>query len=168
MNPLRKTVVIAALTAMVMFGFSFAMSPLYNAFCKVTGLNTSIRIVDQPDFTHSITVQFVSTNNQQLAWEFYPRTTSIIIHPDETMKVVFFAKNTTNKTMTVQAIPSFSPGIAARYFHKIKCFCFNQQTLAAGESAEMPVIFRIDKNLPADIHAITLAYTLFDVTRMKK
>lgn len=165
LNPIRKTVILSFCIAFVMFGFSFALSPLYSAFCKATGFNSAVKInFHKPDLSRSIVVQFVTTNNHNLPWEFYSRTTHINVHPEQNIKVIFFAKNTTKKTMTVQAIPSFAPPLAAQYFHKIQCFCFNQQTLKAGESAEMPVIFRVDNKLPLDVHTITLGYTLFDVT----
>lgn len=173
--PNRKTVLICALIAMGMFGFSFALAPLYNVFCKVTGFSSSLRVAGiqryatatPPDLSRQITVQFVATNNKELPWDFYPDTTLIDVHPDENIKIVFYAKNNTNKTMTVQAIPSFAPPLAAQYFHKIQCFCFDQQTLKAGESTQMPVVFRVDKKLPKDVRTITLAYTLFDVTADK-
>lgn len=167
-HPIHKTVFFSSLAAIIMLGFSFAMAPLYNAICKPAGLRPATRMTDNPDYSHPITLQFVAVNNRELPWEFYPRTPTLTVHPDQTMSVLFHAKNTTQKTMTVQAIPSFSPLSAAQYFRKIKCFCFNQQTLAAGESVEMPMVFRIDKNLPREVHTITLAYTLFDVGSKKK
>ncbi len=102
-----------------------------------------------------------------MPWEFYPKTKSMVVHPGESNKVMFYAKNTTDKAMTVQAIPSMTPVESISHFHKIQCFCFNQQTLQPRESKDMPMIFRIDNDLPKDVHVITLAYTLFDVTPKK-
>lgn len=171
---IRKTAAIASIVAVIMFGFSFALVPLYNVFCKATGFNNGVRVAlaerlalgsdSPPELDRSVKVQFIATNNQNMPWDFYPFTTSITVHPGENTKVIFFARNPTNKTMTVQAIPSFAPREAALHFHKIQCFCFNQQTLMPGASKDMPVIFRVDKNLPKDVQTITLAYTLFDVT----
>lgn len=164
-----KTAAVAAIASMVMFSFSFALAPLYNVFCKVTGFSSSVRIpLNAPDLSRTITVQFVATNNQSLNWEFYPGTTSIDVHPEQNTRVVFHAKNNMNKTVTVQAIPSFAPRLSALNFHKIQCFCFNQQTLKAGEAEDMPIVFRIDKKLPSDIHTITLAYTLFEVKPLQR
>lgn len=170
----RKVYIIGGIAAAIMFSFCFAMVPLYGLICKVTGINTSApggELV-QPmqnanttaDKTRDITIQFVAVNNMGLPWDFSPRTKSITIHPGENTKVFFYAKNTTEKTMTVQAIPSMTPTDSISHFHKIECFCFRQQTLKGGESKEMPLIFQVDKDLPKDIHVITLAYTLFDTT----
>jgi cytochrome c oxidase assembly protein subunit 11 len=162
--PIRKSILIPALVAVFMFGFSFALSPLYNVFCKATGFNSAVKVpLETPDLSREIAVQFVATNNANLPWQFYPMTTSLKVHPGANARVVFFAKNNTKKIMTVQAIPSFTPPQSAKHFHKIQCFCFNQQTLNPGESIEMPVVFHIDKSLPQSINTITLAYTLFEV-----
>ena len=164
-HSIRKTVLIASFIVLFMFSFSFALSPLYSAFCKATGFNSAVKVsLFAPDLNRDVIVQFVATNNEKLAWQFYPLKTSVHVHPEENMKVFFYAKNTTQKTMTVQAIPSFTPALSAQHFHKIQCFCFNQQTLKPGETIDMPIVFRIDKNLPDTVRTITLAYTLFDVT----
>lgn len=162
----QKIVVICFMVALAMFGFSFAFSPLYNAFCKKTGFyaGTRIAINGVPQLNRDITVQFVTTVNRDFQWDFFPRTSSITVHPEENKIIYFFVKNKTHKTMTVQAIPSFAPPLAAQYFHKIQCFCFSQQTLKPGEERNMPVIFRVDQHLPNTIPTITLGYTLFDVT----
>lgn len=176
LNPIKKTVLMGACCALLMFGFSFALSPLYRIVCKTTGLNGGVNVAEindanansLPDTQKNITVQFVATNNDNLPWDFYPQKNTLVVHPEQTAEMHFFAKNNTKHTMTVQAIPSFAPAVSARYFHKIECFCFRQQTLKAGESKDMAVVFRVDKALPADIHIITLAYTLFDVTQQRK
>lgn len=171
----RKIFVIGGIAAAVMFAFCFAMVPLYSLICKKTGINTSAansglltsvsaETTEPPDLSRTITVQFVATNHNGMPWEFFPRTKSIKVHPGENNKIFFYAKNTTGKAMSVQAIPSMTPTDALSHFHKIECFCFTQQTLKAQESKEMPMIFRIDKDIPKEIHVITLAYTLFDTT----
>lgn len=163
-NPIRKTIIFSVFLALGMFGFSFALSPLYNALCKNTAFTNSVRISGAPILSREIIVQFIATNNENMPWDFYPDVSTIRLHPEENKKIFFIAKNPTHKTMTVQAIPSFSPLIAGRYFHKIQCFCFNRQTLRAGQEVKMPIVFRIDKDLPPEITTITLAYTLFDVS----
>jgi cytochrome c oxidase assembly protein subunit 11 len=171
----RKIYIIGGIAAALMFVFCFAMVPLYGLICKKTGINTtaannglltavSAETKEPADLSRTITVQFVAVNHNGMTWDFFPRTKTIKVHPGENNKIYFFAKNTTDKTMSVQAIPSMAPTQALSYFHKIQCFCFNQQTLKGGESKEMPMIFRIDKEIPKEIHVITLAYTLFDTT----
>jgi cytochrome c oxidase assembly protein subunit 11 len=171
----RKIMIYGSIAAAMMFGFCFAMVPLYGLICKKTGLNSSAanaelltsvtaETKEKPDLSRTITVQFVAVNHKGMPWDFYPRAKTIDVHPGENNKIYFYAKNTTGKTMQVQAIPSMTPTDALAYFHKIECFCFNQQTLKSQESKEMPMIFRIDNNIPQSIRVITLAYTLFDTT----
>lgn len=172
----RKIFAVAGTVAAVMFVFCFAMVPLYSLICKATGINTSApnsglltAVSATPeknavDLSRAITVQFVALKHNGMPWDFYPQMKSIVVHPGENNKVFFHAKNTTGKTMSVQAIPSMTPPDALNYFHKIQCFCFNQQMLKGGETKEMPMIFRIDKVIPKEIRVITLAYTLFDTT----
>lgn len=172
MQSSRKTVVLLLSVVIFMFGVSFAMAPLYNALCRSTGWGGKINLVPYvsdtaPDLEHPITIQFVTMNNANLPWNFSPQQLSVTTHLEENTKMIFTMKNNANKIMTVQAIPSITPWQAAKYFHKVECFCFSQQTLAAGESLTIPVIFRVDHQLPPDIHVITLAYTLFDVTHSK-
>lgn len=170
----RKIYLLGGTIAALMFGFCFAMVPLYGLICKVTGINTSAPSgelvtptqvgMTTADKNRDITIQFVAVNNMGLPWDFYPRTKTIQVHPGENTKVFFHAKNTTEKLMTVQAIPSMTPTDSISHFHKIECFCFRQQKLKGGESKEMPLIFHVDKDLPKDVRVITLAYTLFDTT----
>lgn len=171
---IRKTIAIAGIAAMIMFSFTFTLAPLYNTLCRNTGFNGKLNLtplrqtpnqLPAPDLTRQLTVQFVTTNNANLPWQFYPEKTSIPIHPDETIKTFFYAKNNTSHTITVQAIPSITPWQAARHFHKIECFCFKQQTLKGGESLKMPVVFRVDRDISTQIKTITLAYTLFQVKK---
>lgn len=172
----KKIFIIGGVAAAIMFGFCFAMVPLYNVFCKAIGINTSVagsalitpfaaeKNRKAADQTREITVQFTTTNHNGMPWEFYPNVKSIKVHPGESTKVTFFAKNTTEKNMISQAIPSMTPTEAIGHFHKIECFCFNQQPLKARESKNMSLVFQIDKDIPKNVHVITLSYTLFDVT----
>jgi cytochrome c oxidase assembly protein subunit 11 len=165
---MKKIIMICTLIAVFMFGFSFALAPLYNSFCKLAGiprLLTEKEFFEKADATREITVEFTATNNKELTWDFYPLSKKVIVHPGENATTLFFARNTSQQTMTVQAIPSIVPTAAIAHFHKIQCFCFKQQTLKANESLKMPVVFKVDRELPKDIHTITLAYTLFDVTK---
>jgi cytochrome c oxidase assembly protein subunit 11 len=160
------------LGALVVGMFVFAiwvMPPIYNVFCEITGLNgktgdryeaTSSSI----DTSRSITVQFVATNNEGMPWEFGPEIRSVTVHPGEQTRINYLAQNHTGQDMIGQAIPSLTPFKAANFFHKTECFCFEQQHLKAGESAELPMYFIVDQDIPAHIRTITLSYTLFDVT----
>lgn len=165
---LSTKAIICILIAVVaaMFAFSFAMSPLYSAYCKITGLSTAERDTSSASSSNrEITVQFATTNNASIPWDFYPKQTSIHVHPGAIFKVFFYAKNNANHKMTVQAIPSFAPVEAVRYFKKIECFCFTQQTLKPGDDMFMPLVFKIDNKVPEEMNTITLAYTLFDTTK---
>lgn len=173
----RKTTAILALVVAIMFGFSFALVPLYRVACKKIGLNTSIPISNLPDVplgkpmvvtSRDLTVQFIAMTNQGLAWDFRPQTKVVKIHPGQSTRVSFYAKNNTKKDMIVQAVPSMTPAESIKHFHKIECFCFNQQALKAGEAKDMALVFQVDKDLPKAVHTITLAYTLFDVTPREK
>lgn len=171
-NRHKKLVSILALIVLGMFGFAFALVPIYNSICKTLGINGKVFYEEgmatiasvHPDKTREIVVEFVATHNSALPWLFYPRVKKIRIHPGQMAKLAFYAENQSNASMTVQAIPSITPGIAANYLKKTECFCFTQQTLNAHEGMDMPLLFHLDPNLPADVKTITLAYTLFDVT----
>jgi len=156
-----------------MFVFAvWVMPPLYDAFCEVTGLNgkTAGRyeaVEVKVDTSRSITVQFLAANNEKMPWEFRPMVSSVKVHPGEETAVTFFAKNMTDEDMVAQAIPSLVPFNSVEYFHKTECFCFNQQPLKAGTSAELPLRFIVDQDIPKLVHKITLSYTLFDITEHK-
>ena len=176
----RRIYIIGGIAAFVMFGFCFAMVPLYSLICKKTGINTSAAngellkqadaasLTSAPDFSRTIIVQFTATNHMGLPWDFYPRKKSIQVHPGENATVYFYAKNTTDHEMTVQAIPSMTPPESIGHFHKIECFCFRQQTLGAHGDKDMPLIFYIDKDIPPSVHVMTLSYTLFDSPKVAK
>lgn len=155
-----------------MFAFVFVvMVPLYDILCEQLGINGKTRgqyeVVEATvDTSREIKVQFVSSNNEGMPWEFRPSVTMIKVNPGAANDTVFYAKNPLAKDMVAQAVPSISPSRAAEYFHKTECFCFNQQPLAAGAETEMPLQFIVDQDLPADIKTITLSYTIFDVTDM--
>ncbi|WP_454781441.1 cytochrome c oxidase assembly protein [Legionella sp. WA2022007384] len=155
-----------------MFAFGFALVPIYNSLCKSLGINgkTNPEAVAydaakaKVDNKREITVEFVATNNSGVPWAFYPKTRKITVHPGEIAKLAFYAENKTDHPMTVQAIPSVTPGIAAKYLKKTECFCFTRQTLNGHEAMNMPLLFHLDADLPEKVHTVTLSYTLFDVT----
>ena len=120
------------------------------------------------DTSRIIKVQFIASNNEQMPWEFRPQITTIKVHPGEQKVIHYFAHNPTSRAMVGQAVPSLVPFKAANYFHKTECFCFDKQSLAAGESAELGLSFIVDLDIPKQVNTITLSYTLFDVTEQLK
>ncbi len=156
--------------ALMMFGFGWGMIPLYNAICNVTGINSLTKRDDaaeafarstQVDKTRTLIIEFDS--NSHGPWRFKPATHSLEVHPGELATVEYELVNTVDHAMAGQAIPSYAPQIAGGYFHKLECFCFEQQLLEAKESKRFPVVFVIDPKLPAEVTTITLSYTFFDV-----
>ncbi|MGO1708145.1 MAG: cytochrome c oxidase assembly protein [Oleiphilaceae bacterium] len=151
-----------------MFAFGFALVPLYDVFCDITGINgkTSGRYEStEPsaaDMNRTIKVQFLAQNGPDMPWVFRPVDRSVEVHPGEPTTVNFYAENPTSRDMVGQAVPSLSPSEGTLYFHKTECFCFNQQPLSAGESTEMPLVFIVDQDLPSHITKLTLSYTLYD------
>ena len=106
-------------------------------------------------------MQFVSSLNEEMPWEFKPVKNTVMVHPGESTKIEYRVRNTTNRTIVGQAVPSVAPGLAAAYFHKTECFCFTEQKLEAGEERIMPVIFIVDSSLPKELNDLTLSYTFF-------
>lgn len=153
-----------------MFGFGFALVPLYDVFCDITGINgktrneAAIYTGDITDTSRLVTVEFITRTHTGMPWEFRSDTKRIKVHPGELTAVSFYVRNPASKDMIAQAIPSVSPGTAALYLNKTECFCFNQQPLLAGAEADMPMRFYVDPNIPEDISYFTVQYTLFDVT----
>ena len=151
-----------------MFGFGFAMVPLYNVLCVITGLNgktggrVAVAEVLGPDLDRTVTVQFVANVNQSMPWDFRPVVSSMEVHPGKMYRTSFHATNRTDQTMVGQAIPSVTPGLAAQHFNKTECFCFTEQQFSAGEQRDMPLLFMVDRDLPEDIGVVTLSYTFFD------
>tara|TARA_B100000927_G_scaffold39242_1_gene28087 strand:- start:217 stop:807 length:591 start_codon:yes stop_codon:yes gene_type:complete len=170
----KKTIKTLCFAVLGMFTFSFALVPLYNVFCEVTGLNGKIELkaTKETDIEiengRDLSVQFVSHNNEQMPWAFKPSEDSIKIKTGKYHTTSFYVKNTTNKLMTAQAIPSVAPSNAAAHLKKLECFCFEQQELAPGEEALLPVRLIFDDALPKSIKSVVLSYTIFDVTNYDK
>lgn len=158
------------LVVFAMFGFGFALVPLYDVFCDITGLNgktattATTYTADGIDESRTVKVQFISRMAKGIPWQFEPVVREIDVHPGEMKLVKFYAKNESMRDIVGQAVPSVSPGQAALYFQKIECFCFNQQPLKANEEVEMALQFYVDPELPDDISTLTLSYTLYDIT----
>ena len=151
-----------------MFAFGFALVPIYDVMCQAFGINGktagAYEGAQTVDDARQVRVQFLATNSADMVWEFHPKADEVTVRPGATQEMLFVAFNPTDKPMTAQAIPSVAPSKAAAFFHKTECFCFTQQVLQPGERIEMPVRFIVDRDLPKDVHHLTLAYTLFDIT----
>jgi cytochrome c oxidase assembly protein subunit 11 len=170
---LLKLAVIAA----VMFGFGYALVPMYRAICDALGINVlsvaEQRIAQgwlgksqaagntQVDRSRTVTVEFDA--NARGPWDFKPAQRSVQVHPGELTTVMYEFRNVQDRTMAAQAIPSYAPRQASPHFNKLECFCFNEYTLAPGERKQWPVVFVIDPKLPKDVTTITLSYTFFEV-----
>ena len=169
-KPTTNRLVIRLLAgAVFMFGFCFALVPLYDVFCDITGLNgknfnrgpaadTSV------DRSRTVKIQFVTVNPSDMPWEFRPTVRDLRVFPGEDKVTSFYAANPTGNWMVAQAVPSVAPFEAAPYLNKINCFCFDRQPLEAGSDVEMPLVFVVDPDLPEHISTITLSYALYDIT----
>lgn len=164
MNPVKLLAVVLG-----MFCFGFLLVPIYDVICDVTGLNGKTGdqyvVSERPavDETRWVTVQFTTSNNADMPWEFSPSEVKMKVRPGEMHGTYFVAKNNTNQRMVAQAVPSVAPFSVAQYFHKTECFCFNQQVLEPGESVEMPLKFFVDADIPERVSKLTLSYTLFNL-----
>jgi cytochrome c oxidase assembly protein subunit 11 len=177
----RKTVkrLLLVATAMFLFGF-VVMPPFYSLLCDAFGINGRFleiesgkyvsaqgklkgeQLAARKDMSRTVTVQFFTSLNQDLQWDFKALTRQVKVHPGEIKTVKFYARNKTGRRIVAQAVPSIAPGQAVKYFTKMECFCFTQQTFETDEAKEMPLQFVVDPDLPKNINTITLAYTFFD------
>ena len=165
----KKTLIKLVVAVPLMFAFGFALVPLYDVFCEVTGINGK---VFQSEYSEDlvtnegrpIALQFISTNNENMPWTFKPSEQVMNIQTGKYHNATFYVKNTTNKKMTAQAVPSVAPSNAAEHLKKLECFCFEQQVLMPGEEALLPVRLLVSNDLPANIKNVILSYTIFDIT----
>lgn len=171
-NSRLKTRLVVVVVAM--FGFGYALVPIYKALCEFTGVNVlamgdrniestadSQPVNTQVDKTRTITVEFDA--NVRGPWYFKPAVTSVQVHPGEITTVTYEFQNMQDRRISAQAVPSYAPLQAAANFHKLECFCFQQYTLEPGESKSWPVVFVVDPKLSGDVKTITLSYTFFEV-----
>ncbi|OGA98917.1 MAG: cytochrome c oxidase assembly protein [Burkholderiales bacterium RIFCSPHIGHO2_12_FULL_69_20] len=163
--------------ALAMFGFGYALVPMYRTICDALGINVlsvSERVTSaglasasarkantQVDTSRTITIEFDA--NSRGPWDFKPAVNSLKVHPGEMATVMYQFRNRQDRTMAAQAIPSYAPMQASAHFNKLECFCFNEYTLKPGERKEWPVVFYVDPKLPKDVTTITLSYTFFEV-----
>lgn len=171
-SPAKRTALKLALIPVAMFGFGYALVPLYNVFCDLTGLGgRGVKQVDASsvdargvDRSRDIRVEFVTSVNGNLPWEFKALTGTTRIHPGALNEAEFVVENTSDKTIVGRAIYNVSPAVASVYFSKTECFCYTEQTLAPGEEMTMPVRYIIDTELPGNIKGVTLSYTFFGLS----
>jgi cytochrome c oxidase assembly protein subunit 11 len=161
-----------AIIPLLMFGFGFALVPLYDVFCDITGLNGKTGRVeaseistDLVDRSRIIEVRFLANTNTGLPWSFEPLVKKMEIHPGQVYEAVYRVRSASASKTLGQAVPSVSPGLAAQHFNKTECFCFTQQELEARETRDMPIRFIVDTDISEDIEQITLSYTFFSLDK---
>jgi cytochrome c oxidase assembly protein subunit 11 len=158
------------IVALLMFGFGYALVPIYDVLCDITGQNAKLKESVEADQafvvneSRDVTVEFVTSVNESTPLDFRVETRSMKVHPGQYYTVNFYAKNNLATQLKAQAIPSISPGLAEEFFKKVQCFCFELQTFEAHEEKTMPVRFVVDPKLPERYKTITLSYTFFDRT----
>ena len=165
-RPLIKRLIFSAI---FMFAFAFALVPLYDVFCQVTGLNgkpsmEKAQVSDSVNSSQQVDVDFLTHAKAGSPFKVTSENKRITVNIGEMNKVSFIASNSSNQDRVFQAVPSVSPGLAAQYLHKVQCFCFEQQALKANESIEMTLLFYVDEALPTEIEEMSLSYALFDIT----
>ncbi len=168
-----STVLKLCLIVVGMFGFGFALVPLYDLLCDVTGLGgktggkyTYDQTAAQVDDSRRIKVNFITNTNDGMPWQFWSEDGGMSVHPGELKAAKFYVRNPTDRRMVGQAVASLAPFNAAEYFHKTECFCFTSQVLEPGEQMELPLQFIVDVGLPKNVQTISLSYALFDVTNL--
>lgn len=164
----RGMAVRLGLAALAMFGFGFALVPLYEVFCEVTGIRIPIEASSAADITPAtvasrpVRLELLASTGNSAPWEFGPVADTLEVETGKMLDTTYVARNLAPRAIVGTATPDVRPVEAARYFKKIECFCFTAQSFAAGEERELPVRFYIDPDLPAHIDTITLAYTLYE------
>ena len=157
----------------LMFGFGYALVPIYRTICEALGVNVLARAEvqsgeavgtvanSQIDLARTVTIEFDA--NARGPWDFKPAQATVDVHPGEVTTVMYEFRNRQNRTMVAQAFPSYAPSVAMAHFKKLECFCFTEHVLKPGESKQWPVVFVVDRKLPKDVRTITLSYTFFEV-----
>jgi len=157
---------------LAMFAFGFALVPLYDVFCALTGLggktaNAATVVVAAPDPDRTVRVEFVGSVARGSPWQFAPDVSHLDVHPGQMYETHFLARNLRERELTGRAVPSIAPGTAAKYFNKTECFCFTSQQFQPHEERELKVAFMVAPQLPDDVDTLSLSYTYFDVSEIK-
>jgi cytochrome c oxidase assembly protein subunit 11 len=165
----KRTAIWLSLAVALMFGFGFALVPLYDVFCYLTGINGKTqRTADESTVSlvetdRSVVIEFVTNIGSDLPWRFRAEQVRLTVYPGAMNDAVFTIHNESTSAVAAQAIPSVAPGLAARYLVKTECFCFARQTLQPGETRRLPVRFYVDPKLPRNVPVVTLSYTFFSL-----
>ena len=169
----RRMVGKLVVVTVLMFGFGYALVPIYRTICEALGINVLARaevqsgeaagatLNSQVDLGRTVTIEFDA--NARGPWDFKPAQAKVDVHPGEVTTVMYEFRNRQNRTMVAQAFPSYAPNVAMAHFKKLECFCFTEHVLKPGESKQWPVVFVVDRKLPKDVRTITLSYTFFEV-----
>ncbi|HEX7440050.1 MAG TPA: cytochrome c oxidase assembly protein [Caldimonas sp.] len=169
----RRMVGKLVVVTVLMFGFGYALVPIYQTICEAIGINVLARaevqsgeavgatLNSQVDLGRTVTIEFDA--NARGPWDFKPAQAKVDVHPGEVTTVMYEFRNRQNRTMVAQAFPSYAPNVAMAHFKKLECFCFTEHVLKPGESKQWPVVFVVDRKLPKDVRTITLSYTFFEV-----
>ena len=165
-----RTALWMALLVAFMVGLAFASVPLYRMFCELTGFDGTPRRAEKAPgaVAGHIGVRFDANVHPGLPWRFEPEQETVEVAPGAQTKIFYRAQNLTARTITGQAAFNVTPDQVGKYFNKIQCFCFTEQTLKPGQTVDMPVVFFVDPKIlndddTKDVHEITLSYTFYPV-----
>lgn len=154
------------LLAAAMFGFGFALIPVYDVFCDLTGLNRdaaqALANNTQVDFSRRVRIELVANVQDDAVWRFSAPAKPVDAHPGQLVRVEYELENLTGRPLVGRAVPSYGPAAAAAHFKKIDCFCFREQRLAPHEKIRLPVLFVLDKGVDRAMSVVTLSYTFFE------
>lgn len=171
MSPLpdRHLALKVAGICVAMFAFGFALVPLYDVFCALTGFGgktatAAVAVVEQPDPSRTVRVEFLSSVARGTPFTLEPEVSRLEVHPGQLYETHFRARNLTGSTLVAQAVPSVAPGAAARYFNKAECFCFTSQEFAPHEERELKLAFMVASELPEHVDTLSLSYTYFSAS----
>ena len=165
-TPDRYLVVKVAAIAVAMFAFGFALVPLYDVFCAITGFggktaSAAVAVVETPDPSRTVRVEFLASVARGTPFELAPEVSHMDVHPGQLYETHFRARNLTGSPLVAQAVPSVAPGPAARYFNKAECFCFTSQQFEPHEELTLKLAFMVATELPQHVDTLSLSYTYF-------
>jgi cytochrome c oxidase assembly protein subunit 11 len=157
---------------LAMFAFGFALVPLYDVFCAITGFggktaSAAVAVVENPDPTRTVRVEFLASIARGTPFTLEPDVSHMEVHPGQLYETHFRARNLTGSPLTAQAVPSVAPGPAARYFNKAECFCFTSQTFEPHQQLDLKLHFMVATELPEHVDTLSLSYTYFTASNLK-
>lgn len=161
----RRTALLLGALAALMFGFGFALAPLYSLLCEAVGIQTASADVarevtgSETPQARQVSLRFDTNVPADLPWEFSVDQARMVLHPGQMQEMKFHVRNRSRETIVGRAIATVLPWQASAHFTKTECFCFQEQSVAPGESKELVVRFMVSPKLPDAIDALTLSYT---------